>query len=352
MMETTATNEVLFYTGTYASADQPGIFLCALNKDTGEMRIVNHMDGVDNPSYLALCPDGNCLYVASETDEGEVLVYRRDAATSELHLMDRKLTKGASPCYVSVTQDGKWVLASNYSSGSVNVFPVGDQGTLGEMSALVEHTGRGQNDDRQEGPHAHSIQPDPSGQYAVVCDLGLDQIIVYRNEEGRLVTHREMNQPPGSGPRHLVFHPNSKWAYVINELSNTVTAFMYDERRGEFTTLQHISTLPEGHSGEGTSADIRVSPCGRFLYASNRGDDSIVLYHIDQESGELEAIEWTSTIGQTPRNFNLLPGGILLVANQDSNNLVAFQIDGENGRLTHNGFKLEMSRPVCIVPVV
>ena len=129
-MERTAANETFFYTGTYASADQPGIVLCALDADTGEMRIVSHTEGVDNPSYLALCPDANCLYVASETDEGEVLVYRRDTATSELHLMDRKRTKGASPCYVSVTKDGKWVLTSNYSSGSVNVFPVGDQGTL------------------------------------------------------------------------------------------------------------------------------------------------------------------------------------------------------------------------------
>ncbi|WP_339190066.1 lactonase family protein [Paenibacillus sp. FSL R5-0490] len=351
-MEPVKTQETLFYTGTYASADEPGIFLCALNADTGEMRIVNHMDGVDNPSYLALSPDGNCLYVASETDEGEVLVYRRDAATSELHLMDRKQTRGASPCYVSVSKDGQWVFSSNYSSGSVNVYPVGDQGTLGEMSAWVEHTGSGINEERQEGPHAHSIQPDPSGQYAVVCDLGLDQIIVYRLEEGRLVTHREMDQPPGAGPRHLVFHPNSKWAYVINELDNTVTAFLYDERRGEFTTVQHISTLPEGHKGEGTAADIRVSPCGRFLYASNRGDDSIVLYHIDQESGKLEAVEWTSTIGQTPRNFNILPGGILVVANQDSNNLVGFQISEEDGRLTPNGFKLELPRPVCIAPVV
>lgn len=351
-MEPVKTQETLFYTGTYASADEPGIFLCALNADTGEMRIVNHMDGVDNPSYLALSPDGNCLYVASETDEGEVLVYRRDAATSELHLMDRKQTRGASPCYVSVSKDGQWVFSSNYSSGSVNVYPVGDQGTLGEMSAWVEHTGSGINEERQEGPHAHSIQPDPSGQYAVVCDLGLDQIIVYRLEEGRLVTHREMDQPPGAGPRHLVFHPNSKWAYVINELDNTVTAFLYDERRGEFTTVQHISTLPEGHKGEGTAADIRVSPCGRFLYASNRGDDSIVLYHIDQESGKLEAVEWTSTIGQTPRNFNILPGGILVVANQDSNNLVGFQISEEDGRLTPNRFKLELPRPVCIAPVV
>ncbi|WP_413406147.1 lactonase family protein [Paenibacillus amylolyticus] len=351
-MEPVTTQETLFYTGTYASADEPGIFLCVLNTDTGEMRIVNHMDGVDNPSYLALSPDGNCLYVASETDEGEVLVYRRDKATSELHLMDRKQTRGASPCYVSVSKDGQWVFSSNYSSGSVNVFPVGDQGTLGEMSAWVEHTGSGINEERQEGPHAHSIQPDPSGQYAVVCDLGLDQIIVYRLEEGRLVTHREMDQPPGAGPRHLVFHLNSKWAYVINELDNTVTAFLYDERRGEFTTVQHISTLPEGHKGEGTAADIRISPCGRFLYASNRGDDSIVLYHIDQESGELEAVEWTSTIGQTPRNFNILPGGILVVANQDSNNLVGFQISEEDGRLTHNGFKLELPRPVCITPVV
>ncbi|PKQ87986.1 6-phosphogluconolactonase [Paenibacillus sp. BGI2013] len=351
-MEPVKKQETLFYTGTYASADEPGIFLCALNADTGEMRIVNHMDGVENPSYLALSPDGNCLYVASETDEGEVLVYRRDAATSELHLMDRKQTRGASPCYVSVSKDGQWVFSSNYSSGSVNVFPVGDQGTLGEMSAWVEHTGSGINEERQEGPHAHSIQPDPSGQYAIVCDLGLDQIIVYRLEEGRLVTHRETDQPPGAGPRHLVFHPNSKWAYVINELDNTVTAFLYDERRGEFTTVQHISTLPDGHKGEGTAADIRVSPCGRFLYASNRGDDSIVLYHIDQESGKLEAVEWTSTIGQTPRNFNILPGGILVVANQDSNNLVGFQISEEDGRLTHNGFKLELPRPVCIAPVV
>lgn len=350
-MEQVVSKDTFFYIGTYASADQPGIYVGALNSDTGEMRIAHDIAGVDNPSYLALSPSKDSLYVASETDEGEVLVYRRDISTGELHLMDRKSTKGASPCYVSVTADGNWVLASNYSSGSVSVFPVGDQDTLSETSALIEHTGRGLNDDRQGGPHAHSIQPDPSGQYVVVCDLGLDQIIVYRLEEGRLVTHRETNQPPGSGPRHLVFHENGKWAYVINELDNTVTAFMYDARRGEFSTVQHISTLPEGHTGEGTSADIRISPCGRFLYASNRGDDSIALYHIDQESGELEAVDWTSTLGQTPRNFNVLPGGILLVANQDSNNIVAFHMDREDGRLTHTGFKLEVPRPVCIVSV-
>ncbi|WP_339275814.1 lactonase family protein [Paenibacillus sp. FSL W8-0426] len=352
-MEQSIHNETLFYVGTYASADQPGIYLCALNNDTGEMRVVNWMQGVDNPSYLALCPKADCLYAASETEEGELFVYRRDPATSELHLMDRKRTEGSSPCYVSVTRDGRWVLTSNYGSGSVNVFPVGDQGTLDEMSAMVQHVGSGESKERQEGPHAHSIQPDPSGQYAVVCDLGLDQMIVYRlDEEGRLVTHRELKQPPGSGPRHLVFHPSEKWAYAVNELNNTVSAYLYDLRRGEFTVIQHVSTLPEGHDGTGTAADIRVSACGRFLYASNRGDDSIVLYHIDQETGKLEAAQWTSTIGRTPRNFNLLPGGILLVANQDTDSIVGFRMDEEDGRLTHNGFKLEIPRPVCIVPVV
>ncbi|MFD2701794.1 lactonase family protein [Paenibacillus shunpengii] len=343
-------DEVCFYTGTYSAAADPGIYLVAVNKDSGEMRIVNQASGIERPSFLALHPNGEVLYAVSETGEGELFTYKIDPSTSELHLLDRKPTEGADPCYVSVDQSGSYVLVANYSSGSVNVYKLDESSTPVEMSAKIEHVGKGFREDRQEGPHAHSIVPDPAGEYAIVCDLGLDQIIVYRMQEGKLSTHYELKLPAGSGPRHLVIHPNEKFAYVVNELNNTVTALTFNKNRGEFQITHHISTRGETEQSENTGADIRISSCGRFLYVSNRGDDSIALFHINEESGELTAVECVGTEGKTPRNFNLLEGGLLIAANQDSDNLVSFKIDSENGRLTPTGYELEIPTPVCIEP--
>ncbi|WP_342427837.1 lactonase family protein [Paenibacillus sp. FSL L8-0158] len=334
-------NEQLFYTGTYASRQERGVYVCALNVTHGDLRIVGGVEGMERPSFLALHPDGTKLYAASETEGGELYAYQVNTQTGELH-----------PCYVSVTTDGRYVLASNYSGGNAVVFPVTEAGGLGDMSGQVQHTGSGIRQDRQDAAHPHSIIPDPSGQYALVCDLGLDQIVIYRlTEDGKLVTHRETDLPPGSGPRHLVFHPSRPYAFVANELNNTVAVFSYNERNGELTLLQSLSTLPEGFINvDNTAADIRITPCGRFLYVSNRGHDSIVLYHVDLDSGKLRTVEWVETFGSTPRNFNIL-SGYLVVANQDGNNLVSFAIHGEDGRLTRTGYVLEVPSPVCIEPV-
>ncbi|MFB5762254.1 lactonase family protein [Paenibacillus medicaginis] len=344
--------EHLFYTGTYASRTETGIFLCALDGESGEMRIVSGTEGIERPSFLALSPDGSYLYAVSETAEGQLYAYAVEAGTGELHMQDRQATEGADPCYVSVTSDGRYVLASNYSGGNAVVYGILPASGLGNLLAQVKHSGSGIRKDRQEGPHPHSIVPDPSGRYVMICDLGLDQVVVYRLEEGKLVTHRAAELPPGSGPRHLVFHPTHKFAYVANELNNTVTAFIYNEHTGELQPLQHLSTLPEGMMvQDNTAADIRVTPCGRYLYVSNRGHNSIAAFRIDQDSGKLAAIDWVDTAGATPRNFNLLPGGYLIVANQDGGNLVSFSIDGDSGRLQPTGYVLEIPSPVCIEPV-
>ncbi|MGP0579650.1 lactonase family protein [Paenibacillus peoriae] len=345
-------NEQLFYTGTYASRQERGIYVCALRVTNGDLRIVGGVEGIERPSFLALHPDGTKLYAVSETEEGKLYAYQVNAQTVELHPLDRKGTEGAHTCYVSVTTDGRYVLASNYSGGNAVVFPTTEAGGLGDMSGQVQHTGSGIRQDRQDAAHPHSIIPDPSGQYALVCDLGLDQIVVYRlTEDGKLVTHRETDLPPGSGPRHLVFHPSRPYAFVANELNNTVAVFSYNERNGELTLMQSLSTLPEGIIDvENTAADIRITPCGRFLYVSNRGHDSIVLYHVNLDSGKLKTVEWVETLGSTPRNFNIL-SGYLVVANQDGNNIVSFAIHSEDGRLTRTGYVLEVPSPVCIEPI-
>ncbi|MCJ8011923.1 lactonase family protein [Paenibacillus sp. KQZ6P-2] len=340
----------LFYTGTYTGADEQGIFLCSLDLHNGRMEIVNGTDGIANSSFLTMNEAKDRLYAVSETDEGAVYAYSVDAETGELHLLDHKPTKGAAPCYISLTQDGSHVLVANYTSGHVNAYRIGAKGEL-EMSSLIQHTGSSINQERQEGPHPHSVFHDPEGKYVLVCDLGLDQIVFYRLEDGKLVSHHAAKTAPGAGPRHFDFHPSGQWAYGINELDDTVNVYAFDSQAGDLKILQTLSALPEGAARGSASADIHVTPCGRFLYASNRSENSIGLYHIDPSTGLLTSVEWVSTNGQTPRNFAIFKGGYVLAANQNSNTIVSFKIDKENGRLTPTGHVLEVPKPVCILPV-
>lgn len=340
----------LFYTGTYTGADEQGIFLCSLDLHSGQMEIVNGVDGIANASYLALNADRDRLYAVSETDEGEVFAYAVDGETGELHLLDRKPTQGAAPCYISLTRDGSHVLVANYSSGHVNAYKVLDGGEL-EPASVALHSGSSINKDRQEAAHPHSVFQDPEGKYVLVCDLGLDEIVFYRLEEGKLVSHHTVKTAPGAGPRHFDFHPSGKWAYGINELDDTVNVYALDAQAGNLKILQTLSALPEGAAPGSASADIHITPCGRFLYASNRSDDSIGLYHVDAETGLLTAVEWVSTNGKTPRNFAVFKGGYLLAANQNSSTIVSYKIDKASGRLTPTGYVLEVPKPVCIVPV-
>ncbi len=343
-------HKVWLYIGTYASAEEAGIHVATMNRETGELELVSSATGAENPSYLALSPDGSHLYAVSEQDEGEVLAYAIDADTHELHLLHRKSTDGGAPCYVELTPDGRHLLVANYTGANVCVFPIRADGTLEPMSGHAQHEGSGPHPERQDHAHTHSIVPSLDGQMAYVSDLGTDRIIAYHlDEAGGLKEAGHTSSTAAAGPRHLVFHPNGQLAYGVNELDSTVTAYMRHVETGILEALGTLSTLPDDFEGENTGGDIRLSLCGRYVYASNRGHDSIVHYRIDEQSGQLETVEWVPVKGRTPRNLAVLPGGYVLASNQDSNNIVQFATEPDSGRLTPTGHELTLNRPVCVM---
>jgi len=342
-------DQILFYVGTYNPQEEKAVYLCMLDLDEGEMRVLHGTKGIENPSYLAMNAAKSVLYAVSEKDEGAIHAFSIHPQTKELSPLGNRPTEGGAPCYVSISPQEDYLFVSNYSGGNINVFPLNPDGSLQEMSSQVRHTGKGLREDRQEAPHPHSITPDSRGARVIVCDLGLDQVLFYQLEKGKLTTHREVSLPPGSGPRHVAFHPSGRWLYLINELNNTVTVFLYDEAFGSLNILQHVPTLPEKYiaGSDDNAADIHISSCGRFLYASNRGHDSIVLFHVDESSGLLTVADWQTSGGRSPRNF-AIRDQLLLVANQSSGNITSFNIDSDNGRLIPTGNDLALPTPVCI----
>ncbi len=359
------------YVGTYtaeAGSTSKGIYAYRFDSDTGELASIGVAAETTNPSFLAVHPNHRFLYAVNETGNyqgqksGAVSAFSIDRATGKLTLLNEVTSKGADPCYITVDKTGKYVLVANYTGGSVAVFPVLDDGRLGEASAFIQHTGHGADPERQEGPHAHSIDLSPDERFAIVDDLGLDETLVYRfnRTKGSL----SLNDPqiyttlakadPGAGPRHFTFNPNGRFAYVVNEIQSTVSVFSYDGSAGALRRLQTISTYPKDFSAHNDDAEIQVHPSGRFLYASNRGHDSIAVFAIDPDKGTLTLIEYASTKGQTPRSFEIAPGGSLLfAANEKSNDIVVFSIDAKTGRLTPTGKVLDVSEPVCVkfVPI-
>ena len=340
-----------FYIGTYGSAEEKGIYLGEMNRETGELQLVDGASGIENATFLEWDELHRVLYAVSEKENSEAFAYAADPETRKLKVISRKATDSSGACHVSRSRDGKYLFTTGYSDGRITVLALEEEGAIGEISSLIRHSGRGLRDDRQSEAHPHSIFQDPHHEYVVVCDLGMDNVNLYRLEDGKLVTHREIAMPPGSGPRHVAFHPSGQWMYCVNELNCTVTVFAYDSTFGDLKTLQHVSTLPPDVEMENTAAQVTVSPCGRFLYASNRGHDSIVQYNIDAENGMLQAVNWVSSGGKTPRHFSLLPGGFLVSANQDSGSIASYKINKATGGLEATGFTLEVPRPVCICPV-
>jgi 6-phosphogluconolactonase len=348
------------YVGAYTRDKSEGIRVYRMDAETGRMEFASIAPGIRNPSFLALHPDRPLLYAANELSEwegrsgGGVSAFAIDPQTGGLTLLNHQFSQGECPCYVSVDRTGQCVLAANYSSGSVCVFPLNKDGRLGEASDVSQHRGSSVNPHRQEGPHAHSFGPGPDNRFAFSADLGLDQILIYRldAENGKIPPNDVMPHAPvapGSGPRHFAFHPNGRRFYVINELSNTVVAFDYDAEKGTLNEIQTVSSLPEGFSGTSHCAEVQVSPSGKFLYGSNRGHDSLAVFRIDEADGTLSAVDFTPTGGKNPRHFTIDPSGrFLLVANQETNNIVAFRIDEESGRLTPTGQVVEAPLPVCV----
>lgn len=349
------------YVGTYsrpapylAATNGKGIYVYTFDAATGALQPSSEMLGIDNASYLTIDPKQRHLYAISEVlewQEGLITAYAIDPATGALSYLNKQSSMGRLACYDMVDRTGRWVVLTNYIEGNAAIFPIRPDGKIGEASDIVRHTGSGPDATRQEGPHAHSIVIDPTNTYAYVADLGIDQIVGYRLdlENGKLTDNSAVILPPGSGPRHFVFHPSGRYAYVIMELASQIGALAHDPHTGTLRLLQTVPALPNDYDGHSHCADIQVHPSGRFVYGSNRGHDSIVIYAVDQESGRLTYVGHEPTQGRTPRNFMVDPSGtFLLVANQDSDNIVTFRIDPKTGKLTSTGHVVSAPTPVCL----
>ena len=347
------------FVGTYTAKERKGIYAYRFTPASSKLRSLGLVAETPNPSFLAIDPKERFLYAVNELEKykgepsGSVSAFAIDQKSGKLSLLNQVSSRGTDPCYISLDRSGKYVLVANYSSGSVAVFPVRKDGGLGEATSFVQHAGSGPNRERQEGPHAHWIGVTPDNRFAMSADLGIDKVLVYRFNEktGEL----SANDPafaqlePGSGPRHIDFHPNGKFAYVLSELQSTVRSFAYDAEHGALTELQSIATIPKEFSGTNYPAELRVHPNGRFLFVSNRGHDSIAVFSIDQRKGTLTLVGDFSTQGKKPRNFQIDPSGShLFVANQESGNIVVFNIDQETGKLTSTGQVLQVDSPVCL----
>jgi len=357
----TYTEAIRFGTGAILQGKGEGIYLYRMNTDSGALELVRTTVGVVNPSYLAIHPGKRSLFCVNELkifeggQTGTVSAFALDPRNGRLDFLGKKPTGGTDPCHVCTNAEGTHAFVSNFMSGSVAAFPILGDGRLGDASHFIQHEGSGVNPRRQAGPHAHSLVFDPAGRFAFVPDLGLDKLMIYEFDRGtgRLEPGPEpfLSVKPGAGPRHCAFHPSGRFMFLINELDSTMSSYSYDAARGRFSLIETVSTVPEGPSGENTCADVHIAPSGLFVYGSNRGHDSIVIYRIDPETGRLAYVGIESSGGRTPRNFAIDPSGeYLLACNQDSDTIVSFRLDPKTGGMTRTAVT-EVPTPVCAMPV-
>jgi 6-phosphogluconolactonase len=353
-------SESLVYFGTYTTGKSKGIYVSRFDSTTGRLTAPELVAEVENPTFLAVAPGEHFLYAVSEVDKigdqntGAVKAYAVDAATGRLKPLNQQNSGGAGPCHISVDATGKSLLVANYGGGSIAALPIHADGSLGVATDIIQHSGSSVNTNRQTAPHAHSIYPSPDNRFALTCDLGLDKVFAYRlNPDAARLSAGEppfATVAPGSGPRHLVFSADGKFVYVINEMGGTITVFSYDAAGAAMTEVQNISSLPKDFTTMNTSAEIVMHPSGKFLYASNRGHDSIALFSVDQQTGRLTFVEHQSVLGHKPRHFTTDPSGHwLIVENQDSDSVVMFAIDTDTGKLKPTGQTLSVGSPVCSV---
>ena len=351
-------SKVAVFVGTYTGGESKGIYRFDLDTTSGKVSEPTLAAEVKNPSFLAIAPSRRFLYAVSEVDDlngkkgGAVTAFSVDAKGA-LNTLNTESVGGAGPCHLVVDKAGKNVLVANYGGGSVAVLPIDADGRLKPLSSFIQHRGSSVNKGRQSEPHAHSVNLDQANNFAFVADLGLDRILVYKfdAELGKLSPSASdsLGLDPGSGPRHFAFHPSGKYAYVINELNSTVTAFTYDSEKGLLKKFQSLSTLPEGGRRTNYPAEVVVHPSGRFVYGSNRGHDSISVFEVDPSTGKLKAAGHQGTGIKNPRNFAIEPTGkFMLVANQDLNSIVVFKIDQTTGKLEPTDQSVKVGKPVCI----
>jgi 6-phosphogluconolactonase len=346
------------FVGTYTNGKSEGIYRCLFDVGSGDLTVESVTKGVTNPSFLVVDRNRSRLYCVNETAEfegksgGSVSAFAVNPETGDLRLLNRSSSHGADPCHLTIDSAGRFVLVANYTGGSLAVLPIRGDGSLGGATDVVQHKGSSVKP-RQQGPHAHSVVLDPSGRYAYAADLGLDRVMIYRfdDQQGKLLPASPgwAGLKPGAGPRHLAFSPDGSGVYVVNELDSTLTAFSVDRSTGGLEHRQTLSTLPSDYSGENFPAEVQIARSGRFVYASNRGHDSISVFAIDAKKGELSPVQFESTGGKWPRNFTIDPTGqYLLVANQRSDTITVFDIDSELGTLAPNGHVAEVPSPVCL----
>ena len=349
--------DVTLFVGTYTRMGSEGIYTCSMRLETGALKLRAVTGEIENPSFLAADPKGDHLYAVCEVGDdggdGAVTAYTI-ASDGSLRALNRQSTGGPGPCHLAVDASDAFVIAANYRGGSVAMIPIEADGSLGERCDFIQHEGSSINPDRQNQAHAHSVTINHTNGRAYVCDLGMDEILVYDIDHDakrlRWVRDLTVTAQAGQGPRHFAFHPTNAYAYAINELGSTVAVYDVDAASGRLTERQLISTLPSAWEGESTTADIHVSRDGRFVYGSNRGHDSIAIFAIDPATGRLDAIGHEPTRGETPRNFALAPDGRhLLAENQDSGTIVTFAVDEQTGELSYTGSQIEIPAPVCIV---
>jgi 6-phosphogluconolactonase len=348
------------YVGTYTDGTSKGIYRFSLDLETGRATAPVLAGAAKNPSFLALHPNGRYLYAVSEIDSfggastGSVIAFAIDPRTGDLTKLDEVASEGTGPCHLIVDKGGKNVLVANYGGGTVAVLPIGPDGKLKKASSIRHHEGKGKDASRQDKPHAHGIYLDAAERFALEPDLGADRVFVYAYDaqKGVLEPHGAGVLEPGSGPRHLSFHPSGRFVYVINELSSTVSAFGYDAAKGELTPLQTRKALPAGWSGTSYTAEIEVSPDGRFLYGSNRGHDSLALFTIDAASGRLTAAGHTPIGGSWPRHFKIEASGrVLIAAHQRGGTVGFFRLDPKTGEPSPLGSTVAIDQPACVLPV-
>ena len=355
----------------FQGARGKGIAVLSFDDDSGRMRPLSEKAGIDNPTYVTVHPANGCVYASSEVfgwNEGTVSAYRLDRETGRLSYINKQAALGSIIAHNSLDRTGRFLLVANYSvyaepedrlpDQAVVVMPIRVDGGLSPPVCARAHSGSGPNAARQERSHAHCILASPDNRYVLVADLGIDEIVVYRFDAagGALspLAWRSFKMSPGSGPRHLVFHPSARYVYVINELDSTVAALAFDPASGDLALVQTLSALPTGFTDESHCSGVQITPDGRFLYGANRGHDSLAMYAVDQSTGKLSLLGHQSTGGETPRDFAIDPSGrFLAIANQNSDELVVLGIDAGSGKLTDTGQRAEIGTPMCVkfVPI-
>lgn len=348
---------MLVFVGSYAEADHDGVYVYSFDEDSGQLALLDRVAGLKNPTFLNVDIRHLKLYAIAEgaTGQGqrvgEAVSFAIDPVKGTLTELNRSLSVDAPTCHIQRDAGNRHLVVASYHGGKVGLLSLGEDGRVGRLLDVKQHEGRSVHPERQNQPHPHSACFSPDNRYLFVPDLGLDRVRAYTIDRSRnlLQWHADIELHPGAGPRHMAFHPAGSYAFVINEIDSTMTSFRYDAEAGRLHPIETVPTLPPDFRGGNTCAEVALSDDGKFVYGSNRGHDSIVVYAFDAAMGKLAFVEHVSTEGKHPRHFAWLPDGKhIIAANRDTDNLAVFRADRSTGKLRFTGHTARVSKPVCV----